>query len=125
MGSGLAAGGWMGRCSGQAVQRQAARACGTREEAAGLEWYSGMRLPPSLAPPHQLRLLAHPPPTFLPPSPPPALLPCSVEDIQGLFALAPKGCKPKPALMATYYAKLTQIFTKSESRLYSAYAWYR
>ncbi len=56
-------------------------------------------------------------------------LPCSpprsVEDIQGLFLLAPKGCKPKPGLMATYYAKLTQIFTKSESRLYSAYAWYR
>ncbi|PSC76450.1 eukaryotic translation initiation factor 3 subunit A-like [Micractinium conductrix] len=49
----------------------------------------------------------------------------SVEDIQGLFAMAPKGCKPRPALMATYYAKLTQIFTKSESRLYSAYAWYR
>lgn len=60
---------------------------------------------------------------------PPCTHPChparSVEDIQGLFALAPKGCKPKPALMATYYAKLTQIFTKSESRLYSAYAWYR
>ena len=51
--------------------------------------------------------------------------PCSVEDIQGLMLLAPKGCKPRPALMATYYAKLTQIFTKSESRLYSAYAWYR
>jgi translation initiation factor 3 subunit A len=49
----------------------------------------------------------------------------SVEDIQGLFLLAPKGCKPKAGLMATYYAKLTQIFTKSESRLYSAYAWYR
>ncbi|KAL4444951.1 hypothetical protein ABPG77_004001 [Micractinium sp. CCAP 211/92] len=49
----------------------------------------------------------------------------SVEDIQGLMALAPKGCKPRPQLMATYYAKLTQIFTKSESRLYSAYAWYR
>ena len=56
---------------------------------------------------------------FLPPPP------CSVEDIQGLMLLAPKGCKPKPALMATFFAKLTQIFTKSESRLYSAYAWYR
>ncbi|KAL4448023.1 hypothetical protein ABPG75_005242 [Micractinium tetrahymenae] len=49
----------------------------------------------------------------------------SVEDIQGLMGMAPKGCKPRPQLMATYYAKLTQIFTKSESRLYSAYAWYR
>lgn len=49
----------------------------------------------------------------------------SVEDIQGLYALAPKGCKPRPGLMATYYARLTQIFTKSECRLYSAYAWYR
>jgi translation initiation factor 3 subunit A len=49
----------------------------------------------------------------------------SVEDIQGLLLMAPKGCKPRAALMATYYAKLTQIFTKSESRLYSAYAWYR
>ncbi|KAI3438410.1 hypothetical protein D9Q98_000841 [Chlorella vulgaris] len=49
----------------------------------------------------------------------------SVEDIQGLMLLAPKGCKPRPGLMATYYAKLTQIFTKSESRLYSAYSWYR
>lgn len=48
-----------------------------------------------------------------------------MEDIQGLMLLAPKGCKPRPALMATYYAKLTQIFTKSESRLYSAYAWFR
>ena len=73
---------------------------------------------------------AHPtPPCRCPPPRParvPACLPaCSVEDIQGLFAMAPKGCKPRPALMATYYAKLTQIFTKSESRLYSAYAWYR
>jgi hypothetical protein len=49
----------------------------------------------------------------------------SVEDIQGLMGMAPKGMKPRAALMATYYAKLTQIFTKSESRLYSAYAWYR
>ena len=50
----------------------------------------------------------------------------SVEDIQGLAALAPKGIKgPKPVLMATYYAKLTQIFTRSENRLYNAYAWYR
>jgi translation initiation factor 3 subunit A len=50
----------------------------------------------------------------------------SVEDIQGLVALAPKGVKgPKPALMAVYYARLTQIFTRSEARLYNAYAWYR
>ena len=50
----------------------------------------------------------------------------SVEDIQGLVALAPKGVKgPKPALMAVYYARLTQIFGQSEARLYSAYAWYR
>lgn len=61
-----------------------------------------------------------------PPNPPPhPTPPYSVEDIQGLMGLAPKGCKPRPQLMATYYAKLTQIFTKSESRLYSAYAWYR
>jgi len=49
----------------------------------------------------------------------------SVEDIQTLFLMAPKGVKPKASLMATYYAKLTQIFTKSNSRLYNAYAWYR
>ena len=28
-------------------------------------------------------------------------------------------------MMATYYARLTQIFTRSEARLYNAYAWYR
>ena len=49
----------------------------------------------------------------------------SVEDIQGLFAMSPKGTKPKASLWATYYAKLTQIFTRSGSRLYNAYAWYR
>lgn len=50
----------------------------------------------------------------------------SVEDIQGLIAMAPKGIKgPKASLMATYYARLTQIFTRSEARLYNAYAWYR
>lgn len=38
----------------------------------------------------------------------------------------PKGVKaPRAQLMATYYAKLTQIFTRSENRLYNAYAWYR
>ena len=50
----------------------------------------------------------------------------SVEDIQGLVAMTPKGAKgPRPALMATYYARLTQVFTKSGSRLYNGYAWYR
>ena len=50
----------------------------------------------------------------------------SVEDIQGLTHLAPKGIKgPKASLMATYYARLTQIFTRSEARLYNAYAWFR
>lgn len=40
--------------------------------------------------------------------------------------MAPKGVKgPRAQLMATYYAKLTQIFTKSQNRLYNAYAWYR
>ncbi len=45
----------------------------------------------------------------------------SVEDIQALIALAKK--VPKPALMATYYATLTQIFAVSENHLYHAYAW--
>lgn len=50
----------------------------------------------------------------------------SVEDIQGLVGSPPKGIKgPKASLMATYYARLTQIFTRSEARLYNAYAWYR
>jgi translation initiation factor 3 subunit A len=52
----------------------------------------------------------------------------SVEDIQGLMALFPsnKGIKtPKASLMAVYYSRLTQIFTRSEARLYNAYAWYR
>jgi translation initiation factor 3 subunit A len=50
----------------------------------------------------------------------------SVEDIQGLVGSPPKGVKaPKASLMATYYARLTQIFTRSEARLYNAYAWYR
>ena len=50
----------------------------------------------------------------------------SVEDIQGLVGTPPKGIKaPKASLMATYYARLTQIFTRSEARLYNAYAWYR
>jgi len=54
----------------------------------------------------------------------------SVEDIQGLVGSPPKGIKaakayPKASMMATYYAHLTQIFTRSEARLYNAYAWYR
>ena len=49
----------------------------------------------------------------------------SVEDIQGLIAMSPKGTKVKASLMTTYYARLTQIFTRSEARLYNAYAWYR
>jgi translation initiation factor 3 subunit A len=49
----------------------------------------------------------------------------SVEDIQGLVNMSPKGMKVKPALQATYYTRLTQIFSRSEARLYNAYAWYR
>ena len=50
----------------------------------------------------------------------------SVEDIRWLISLAPKGVKgPKPSLMAVYYSRLTQIFTRSGARLYNAYAWYR
>jgi hypothetical protein len=45
----------------------------------------------------------------------------SVEDIQALIALGKK--PPKQQMMATYYAKLTQIFARSESHLYHAYAW--
>ncbi|EIE20453.1 hypothetical protein COCSUDRAFT_30620 [Coccomyxa subellipsoidea C-169] len=47
----------------------------------------------------------------------------SVEDIQGLAALGKKA--PKPQLMAMYYAKLTRIFTVSDSHLYNGYAWYK
>jgi len=50
----------------------------------------------------------------------------SIEDIQGLVSMAPKGIRgPRAPLMATYYARLTQVFTRSEARLYNAYAWYR
>lgn len=45
----------------------------------------------------------------------------SVEDIQALILLAKK--TPKQQLMATYYARLTQIFAVSENHLYHAYAW--
>lgn len=41
----------------------------------------------------------------------------SVEDIQGLIALGKKA--PKTQMMATYYARLTRIFTVSESYLYN------
>ncbi|KAK9824579.1 hypothetical protein WJX72_011465 [[Myrmecia] bisecta] len=47
----------------------------------------------------------------------------SVEDIQGLIAMGKKS--PKPQMMATYYAKLTRIFTVSQSHLYNGYAWYK
>lgn len=57
---------------------------------------------------------------------PPLPSPLSLSPLQGLMGMTPKGIKaPKAQLMATYYAKLTQIFTKSENRLYNAYAWYR
>lgn len=50
----------------------------------------------------------------------------SVEDIQNLVKESPKGIKgPKASLMAVYYARLTQIFTRSEAKLYNAYAWFR
>ena len=45
----------------------------------------------------------------------------SVEDIQGLMALGRKA--PKPQMMASYYARLTRIFTVSGSHLYNGYAW--
>ncbi len=44
----------------------------------------------------------------------------SVEDIQGLAAIGKK--PPKPQYMATYYAKLTRIFTVSDSHLYNGWA---
>ena len=44
----------------------------------------------------------------------------SVEDIQGLTAMGRKA--PKPQLMATYYAKLTRIFTVSDAHLYNGCA---
>lgn len=46
----------------------------------------------------------------------------SVEDIQGLLTQSKKA--PKPQMMATYYAKLTKIFTVSDSYLYNGYAWW-
>jgi len=45
----------------------------------------------------------------------------SVEDIQALVTLAKKA--PKQQMMATYYARLTQIFAVSENHVYHAYAW--
>ncbi|KAK9813797.1 hypothetical protein WJX73_010183 [Symbiochloris irregularis] len=47
----------------------------------------------------------------------------SVEDIQGLIAMGKR--PPRPQLMATYYAKLTKIFSVSDSHLYNGYAWYK
>jgi len=47
----------------------------------------------------------------------------SIEDIHGLMQYGKK--PPKPQMMATYYAKLVQIFDVSGSNLYHAYAWYK
>ena len=44
----------------------------------------------------------------------------SVEDIQGLVLIGKKS--PKPQMMATYYAKLTRIFTVSDSHLFNGCA---
>ena len=46
----------------------------------------------------------------------------SVEDVQGLLAFSKK---PHRRDMATYFARLTQIFTKSGSALYNSYAWFK
>ena len=40
---------------------------------------------------------------------------------RGLLAMKRKPAKPQ--MMATYYAKLTKIFSVSGSRLYNGYAW--
>ncbi|XP_078429553.1 eukaryotic translation initiation factor 3A [Wolffia australiana] len=45
----------------------------------------------------------------------------SVEDVHGLMCMVKK--TPKPSVMVTYYAKLTEIFWVSDSHLYHAYAW--
>ena len=45
----------------------------------------------------------------------------SVEDIQQLILMAKR--QPKQQMMATYYARLTQIFAVSENHTYHAYAW--
>lgn len=47
----------------------------------------------------------------------------SVEDIHGLMCMVKK--TPKPSLMVVYYVKLTEIFWKSSSHLYHAYAWFK
>jgi len=47
----------------------------------------------------------------------------SVEDIHGLMCMVKK--TPKPSLMTVYYVKLTEIFWKSSSHLYHAYAWFK
>jgi hypothetical protein len=47
----------------------------------------------------------------------------SVEDIQGLMAMGRK--PPKAQMMASYYARLTRIFTVSENHLYAGYAWFK
>nr|GEU88848.1 eukaryotic translation initiation factor 3 subunit A-like [Tanacetum cinerariifolium] len=47
----------------------------------------------------------------------------SVEDIYGLTTMFKK--MPKSSSMATYYAKLTEIFWVSSSHSYHAYAWFK
>jgi translation initiation factor 3 subunit A len=47
----------------------------------------------------------------------------SVEDIYGLTCMVKK--MPKTSLMATYYAKLTEVFWISASHLYHAYSWFK
>lgn len=45
----------------------------------------------------------------------------SIEDIYGLMSMVKK--TPKPSLMVVYYSKLSEVFWKSSSHLYHAYAW--
>ena len=47
----------------------------------------------------------------------------TVEDIYGLTTMFKK--MPKSSSMATYYAKLTEIFWVSSSYSYHAYAWFK
>ncbi|CAJ2671942.1 unnamed protein product [Trifolium pratense] len=46
----------------------------------------------------------------------------SAEDIHGLMCMVSKTLKP--SMMSSYYAKLTEIFWRSSSHLYHAYAWF-
>lgn len=51
----------------------------------------------------------------------------SIEDIFNLIAISQKsgGKVPTPALMATYYLRMTQIFRMSGSMLYLGFAWFK